>query len=115
MLLVVGGIRDLMEMAADRGLRLVRFRPDNAVEPFLAFADVRITTEEVHRAGTETEQLGHPGIVVVVRGEVAIRAVFRCPDATRGMREMRIERLAAVTFRRDGLGLRVNPFTILIL
>ena len=46
---------------------------------------------------------------------VAVCAVLRRADAARGVGEMRIERLAAVTFRRDRLLLRIYPFAICIL
>ena len=46
---------------------------------------------------------------------MAVGAVLGRADAARGVREMRIERLAAVAFRRNRLLLRVNPFAIRIL
>ena len=96
---VIGRVSDLVQMTADGRLRLVRFGPNDGVEPSLPFADVGVTPEEIHRAGAETEQLRHPGVVVVVLREMAVGAILRCADAARGVREMRVERLAAVAFR----------------
>ena len=112
---VIVRIRELVQMTADRGLRFVRFGPDDAVQSFLALADVGVAAEEIHRAGAEAEQLRHPRVVVVVLREMAVGAILRRADAARGVREMRIERLAAVAFGADGLLLRVNPFAIRVL
>ena len=115
MLSVIGRIGDLVQMTADRRLAVppVRSRPRHEILP--AFADVGVAPEEIHRARAEAEQRRHPRIVVVLFGEMAIGAALGCADAARGVREMRIERLAAVTFRGNGLLLRINPFAIRIL
>ena len=115
MLLVVVRIGDLVQMTADRGLRFVRFGPDDGVQSFASFADIGVASEEIHRAGAEAEQLRHPGVVVVVLREMAVGAILRRADAAGGVREMRIERLAAVAFRGNGLLLRINPFAIGVL
>ncbi len=86
-----------------------------AWKPSLPFADVGVAPEEIHRAGAEAEQLRHPGVVVVSLGEMAIGAILRRPDAAGGVREMRVEGLAAVAFGGDGLRLRVDPFAVLVL
>ena len=46
---------------------------------------------------------------------MAVLAILRRPDAARGVREMRIESLAAVAFRGKRLLLRINPLAIGIL
>jgi len=46
---------------------------------------------------------------------MAVLAVLRRPDAARGVREMRIESLAAVAFPGNGLLLRIDPLAIGIL
>ena len=115
MLLVIGRVSDRVQMTADRRLRFVRFGPDHGVKSFAAFADVSVAPKEIHRAGAESEQLRHPRIVVVCLREMAVGAVLRCADAAGRVREMRIERLAAVTFGGNCLLLRINPFAIRIL
>src|SRR4051812_19182842 len=109
---VIVRIRDLMEMAANRSLWLIGLRPDHGMEAFAPFADVSVTSEEIDRPGSEPEELGHPGIIVVALRDVAVGAILRRPDAAGGVRKVRIERLAAVTFGGKRLGLRVNPFAI---
>src|SRR5205085_7275916 len=85
------------------------------MEPVLAFADIRVTSEEIYGAGPEPEELCHPGVVVVVLREMTVGAILGRSDAAGGMREVRIERLAAIAFRRESLRLRVDPFAIRIL
>ena len=104
-----------MQMTADHRLRFVRFGPDHGVKSFAAFADIGVATEEIHRAGAEAEQLRHPRVVVVVLREMAVGAILGRADAAGGVREMRIEGLAAVAFGRKRLLLRINPFAIRIL
>src|SRR4051812_27007889 len=109
---VIVRVGDLVEMTADRRLRLVRLRPDHRVESVLAFTDIRVTSEEIHGPGSEAEELRHPGVVVVVLREMTVGAILRCADAAGGVREVRVERLAAIALRRESLRLRVNPFAI---
>src|SRR4051812_22837240 len=104
-----------MEMAADGRLWLIGFGPDDGMKPFAAFADVSVAPEEVHGPGAEAEELRHPGVVIVIPGEVTIGAILRRPDAAGRVRKMRVERLAAVTFRRKSLSLRIDPFAVRIL
>ena len=115
MFLVIVRIGDLVQMTADGRLRLVGFRPDHGVESVASFADVGVAAEEIHRAGAEAEQLRHPGVVIVGLREMAVGAILRRADAAGGVREMRVERLAAVAFRGNGLLLRVNPFAVRVL
>ena len=114
-LLIVRRVGELVQMTADGGLRFVLFGPNNGMKSFPAFADVGVASEEIHRAGAEAEQLRHPRVVVVVVREMTVGAVFRRADAARRVREMRIERLTAVTFGGKCLLLRINPFAIRIL
>src|SRR3954454_14268354 len=46
---------------------------------------------------------------------MAVGAILGRADTAGGVREVRIESLAAVTFGRNGLLLGVNPFPVLIL
>ena len=46
---------------------------------------------------------------------MAVGAIFGRAGAACRVREMRIERLPAVTFRRERLLLRINPFAVRIL
>ena len=115
MLLVIVRIRNLLQMTADRCLRLVRLGPDDGVQSVASFADVGVTAEEIHRAGAEAEQLRHPRVVVVVLRKMAVGAILGRADAAGGVRKMRIERLAAVAFGGNGLLLRINPFAIRVL
>ena len=46
---------------------------------------------------------------------MAVGAILCRADAAGGVREMRIEGLATVTFRREGLLLRVNPLAVRVL
>ena len=46
---------------------------------------------------------------------MAVSTIFCRADAARGVREMRIERLTAVTFRRKRLLLRINPLAVSVL
>src|SRR5205823_6284874 len=46
---------------------------------------------------------------------MAVSAILSRADTAGGVREMRIEGLAAVTFRREGLLLRVNPLAVRVL
>ena len=85
------------------------------MKSFAAFADVGVATEEIHRAGAEAEQLRHPRVVVVLLRQMAVGAILGRADAAGRVREMRIERLAAVTFGGKCLLLRVNPFAIRVL
>ena len=102
-------------MAADGGLRLLLLGPDHRANAFLARADPGVAAEEVDRARAEAEQLGHPGVVVARGGQMAIRAILGRADAAGGVREMRVERLAAIALRRDGLLLRIHPFAVRVL
>ena len=56
---------EILQMAAERGLRFVLFRPNHRVESAFAFADVGVAAEEIHRAGAEAEQRREPRVVVV--------------------------------------------------
>ncbi len=99
MFLVIIRIGDFLQMAADGRLRFVRFRPDDGVKPSLPFADVSVAAEEIHRAGAEAEQLTPSRRCCrsfFERWQSV--AIFRRADAAGGVREMRVEGLAAVTF-----------------
>ena len=104
-----------VQMTAERGLRFVLFRPNDGIETAPAFGHIGVAPEEIHRARAEAEQLRQPCIVVVALRDVAIRTIFRRADAARGVREMRIERLAAIALGADGLLLRINPLAVRVL
>src|SRR5688572_1948978 len=89
-----------VEVTADGGLRFVLLGPGNSVESTFTGTDISVAAEKVDRAGTETEQLRHDCIVVVGLGDVTIGATFCCANTAGGVREVRVERLAAVTFGR---------------
>ena len=114
-LLEIVRVSQPMQVAAQRRLRLLLLRPDHRFQPTLARADIGMATEEIHRPGTESEQLRHPRIVVIVLRRVTIRAVFRRAFAARSVREVRVERLAAVTLGAHRLLLRIDPLAIAIL
>src|SRR5204863_5631408 len=97
MLPVIIRISDLVQVAADHGLGLLRFGPNHGVQAFAPFADVGVATKEIHRARPESEELRHPGVVVIVLGEMAVSATLCRADTAGGVREMRIEGLATVT------------------
>src|SRR6202011_3082769 len=115
MLLVVGRVGDAVQMTSDGRLRLICLRPNNSVQSLAAFSDIRVTSKEIHRARAETEQLRHPGIVVVLLRQMAVGTILGRADAARRVGEVRIERLTAVTFRRKSLLLRIDPLTIRVL
>src|SRR2546425_556432 len=102
-------------MTANGGLRLFLLSPNRAVQSFLATADIDISPEKVDRPGAEAKQLRHDRVVVVVLRDVAVGAIFRRAHAAGGVREMRIEGLAAITLGRDSLLLGIDPLTIRIL
>src|SRR5258706_6790945 len=85
---IVRGIRELLQMTTERGLRLFLLGPDNRVESALTLANVSVASEEIHRAGAEAEQLRHPCIVVVFLRDVTISAILRRTLATGCVREM---------------------------
>src|SRR6266404_6161887 len=114
-LLIVVRVRELMQVAANRGLRLLLLRPDGAVQSLLATADIGISPEKVHRPSAEAKQLRHDRVVVVGFGKMAVGAILRRAHAAGGVREMGIECLAAVTLGRVGLLLGIHPLTIGIL
>src|SRR5687768_7812902 len=114
MCLVVFRVGMLVEAAADWRLRLLGFGPDNAVELVFA-ADPGVTAEEVDGARAEAEQRSHPGVVIVRGAEVTVGAVLGGALAAGGVREMWIERLAAVTFAADGLDLRIDLLAVRVL
>src|SRR5437762_3333746 len=96
---VIIRIRDPVQMTADRGLRFVRFGPNDGVKSFASFADKGVAPKKIHRARAEPEKLRHPRVVVVVLRKMAVGAIFRGADAAGRVWKMRVERLAAVTFR----------------
>src|ERR1041385_1705925 len=81
---IVRRIRELVQMAAERGLRFFLLRPNDRLETALTFTDVGVASEEIHRARAETEQRREPRVVVVVLRNVAISAALRCADAAGG-------------------------------
>ena len=112
---VIIGIGNAMQMTAERGLRFVLFRPNHRVESALAFADVSVAAKEIHRARPEAKQRREPRIVVIGFRDVTVLAIFCRADAAGRVRQMRIVSLTAITFRADGLLLRINPFAICVL
>ena len=61
------------------------------------------------------EELRHPSVVVIVLREMTIGAILCRSDPAGCVREVRVERLTAVTFCRNRLLLRINPFAVRIL
>src|SRR5207247_1593946 len=114
-LFVIVGIRDPLEMAAERGLRFFLLRPDDGLEAALAQTDVSVAPEEIHRARAEAEQRREPRVVVVGFRDVAVLAILRRAFAAGRVRQVRVVSLAAVTFRADGLLLRINPLAVGVL
>ena len=53
MLLVVGRVSDLLEMAANRRLRLVWLGPNHGVKSVMSLADIRVAPEEIYGARAE--------------------------------------------------------------
>src|SRR5207249_2794167 len=80
MLFIVGRVSNRVQMTADHRLRLVGFGPNNRMQSVASFANIRVAPEEIYRAGAEAEQLRHPGVVVVLLGQMAVGAVLGRPD-----------------------------------
>ncbi len=112
---VIFRIREAVEVAAEGGLGLVALGPDDGVEAVVAGGDVGVAAEEVDRAGAEAEELGHPGVVVVLLGEVAVGAVLGRADGGRGVGEVGVEGLARVALGGDGLLLGIDPLAVGVL
>src|SRR5438477_224960 len=98
MLLVIGRIGDRMQMTSNDRLRFVRLGPDNGVQTLPTLAHIGIAPEEINCPGPETEQLRHPGVVIIRFRQMAVGAILCRSDTAGGVREMRIERLSAVPF-----------------
>ena len=83
-------------------------------ETFLAGGDINVASHEVHKVGAFEEKLGHPGVVVVLRGNVAIAALFGFLGAHRVGNEGG-EGLAGEARGRNGLLGVVEPIAIGVL
>src|SRR5437879_5805379 len=112
-LCVIIRIGEFVQVAANCGLGFLLLGPDNRLKSLFGFADIGVTPKEIHCSSSKPKQLGHDRVVVVIFRNVAIGAILRRAHAAGGMWKMRIERLAAVALRRDGLLLRVSPLAIL--
>ena len=84
---VVLRVGELLQVAADYGLRLVVLGDGDGLEAVAALAHVGVAAQEVDEVGALQQQLRHPGVVVVVARDVAIGAgagllaCARCADS----------------------------------
>ena len=104
------GIGIAMQIAAQHRLRLVPFGHAHRLEAGIE-THPRIQSDEVDEIRAEQQQLAHDGIVVVCFGKVAIAAGLGFGQPHR-VREMRRERLARISTRRDRRLLHVDPFAV---
>src|ERR1700693_4161438 len=74
-LFVVIGISDALEIAAIDGFGLVMLGDGYGVEAFFAGGHVNVAAHEIHEVCTLQQELGHPRVVVVGGGDVAIAAL----------------------------------------
>src|ERR1051326_4403355 len=79
-----------------------------------AFADILVAPEEIHEIGAFEQHLRHPRVVIILLRDMAVGAGFGLASAYR-VGVVRIERLAAVALRRDGLLLVIDPLAVGIL
>lgn len=91
--LVVVRISDALEIATIDGFGLIVFGNGHGFEAFVASRDINITAHEIHKVRALQEELGHPSVVIVSGGNVAIAALFRF-RGTDGMRHKRAEGLS---------------------
>src|SRR6476646_6673225 len=113
-LFVVGGVSDALEIAAVNGFRFVVLGDGDGFEAFSARRDVNVASHKIHEVCALQEELGHPGVVVVGGGDVAIAALLRFGGAN-GVRNERAEGLPGETGSGDGLLRVVEPVAIRIL
>src|SRR5262245_42930115 len=99
----IGWVRQLMQVAADSGLGFILFGPGHGVETRFALRHIGVAAKEIHAPGSEPEQRGHPGIVVIFFRQVTISAAFGGSNSAGRVREVGIVCLAAVPFGAYGL------------
>ena len=113
-LAVAVGVGERVQPAADHGLGLVRLGHDDCLEALVLLADVDVAAEEVDEVRPLQQDLRHPGVVVPGLRHVAVDARLGLLP-THGVREVRVEGLAAVPLAGDGLLLRVDPLAVQVL
>ena len=112
--LEIVGIGDALEVAAVNRFGLIVFGDGDGFESAFAGGDVNVAAHEIHEIGALEQELGHPGVVVVGGGDVAVAALFGF-FAAHGVRNESAVGLAGKTFGGDGLLRVVEPFAIGVL
>src|SRR5216683_2854693 len=108
------GISDAMKVAAVDGFGLVMFGNNDGFKSTFAGGDINVAAHEIHEVGALQEKLGHPGVVVVLSGNMAIAALF-CFFGAHGVRDKRRESLAGEPGRGNRLLRVIEPITVGVL
>jgi hypothetical protein len=113
-LLVVVGISNLLEVAADHRGRFVMLGYRHCFIAFVASGYENVSSHEVHEVRALEQQLRHPCVVVVGARDVAVGAALGFFPSHR-VRDERAEGLSAESFRGNGLLLIVEPVAVIVL
>ena len=114
MLGVVVGIHELMQRAADDGLRLITFGDDDRFESVFSRANPAVAAHEVEVVRPVHEQLRHQRVVVFVVREMAVGTLFRTVFAANRVRDVGRERDAAHAVGGDRLLLDVDRLAVVV-
>ena len=106
------GVDIVVHGAADDGLWFVAFGDGDCEESMFAGGHPCIAADEVHVVGALHQQLSHECIVVIVSGQMAVRAGFSFAFSANCVGNVGAEGNTAETFGGDCLLLCVDGFAI---
>ena len=113
-LLEVGRVGEALQVAALDSGRLRAFRDGYGGEAGFAVGHIDVLAHVVEEVGALDEELRHPGVVITLRGDVAVGALLGFL-AAHGVRDVGAEGLAGEAGGRDGLLGLVNPVAVRVL